>query len=245
MFLCFAVVVWLQLITDANKNNEITAVCFGAFVVFLMVTGVVLLASKAGIVTLIVLLIGASLLAFKWSSGKFTGICLLLLTAALVYFGIFSPDTAGRMSELRETLSDNPNDTIVHTSGMRLQAWKSSLELAGREFPFGTGTGDVKDELVNTYRQNGYDAIAKLRLNAHNQFIQTTAALGVPGLILLTGVMVSALIFAFRNRNLLLMAFLVVIGLNAMVESILEVSAGVIFFSFLYAALYRRDSFHS
>ncbi len=245
MFLCFAVVVLLQLITDANKNNEISAVCFGAFLVFLLVTGVVLLASKAGIVTLIILLIGASLLAFKWSSGKFTGICLLLLTGALVYFGIFSPDTAGRMSELRETLSDNPNDTIVHTSGMRLQAWKSSLELAGREFPFGTGTGDVKDELVNTYRENGFDAIAKLRLNAHNQFIQTTAALGVPGLILLTGVLISALIFAFRNRNLLLMAFLVVIGLNAMVESILEVSAGVIFFSFLYAALYRKDNFQS
>ena len=84
-----------------------------------------------------------------------------------------------------------------------------------------------------------------MRLNAHNQFIQTTAALGVPGLILLTGVLVSALIFAFRNRDLLLIAFLVVIGLNAMVESILEVSAGVIFFSFLYADLYRKDNFQS
>ncbi|MBL0071342.1 MAG: hypothetical protein IPP34_05805 [Bacteroidetes bacterium] len=95
MFLCFAVVVLLQLVAEAKKNNELTAVCFGAFLVFLLVTGVVLLASKAGIVTLIVLLIGASLLAFKWSSGKFTGICLLLLTGALVYFGIFLPILPG------------------------------------------------------------------------------------------------------------------------------------------------------
>ncbi len=245
MFICFAVVVVLQLVADAKRNNEIYAVVFGAFLVFLLVTGVVLLSSKAGIVTLIVLLIGASLIAFKWSSGKLTGICLLLLTGGLVYFGIFSPDTAGRMSELRETLSDNPNDTIIHTSGMRLQAWKSALELAGEEFPLGTGTGDVKDELVSTYRDNGFEAIAKLRLNAHNQFIQTTAALGITGLVLLTGALFFAMLFAFRNRNILLAAFLIIIVLNSMVESILEVSAGVIFFSFLFAVLYRKDASQS
>ncbi len=78
-----------------------------------------------------------------------------------------------------------PPAAEVQSTGMRIQAWESALDLVKSNPIFGTGTGDVKDELVKMYNSKGFVEIFNLRLNAHNQFLQSFAALGIFGFLLL------------------------------------------------------------
>ncbi|HMT30539.1 MAG TPA: O-antigen ligase family protein, partial [Bacteroidia bacterium] len=101
----------------------------------------------------------------------------------------------------------------------------------------GTGTGDVKDELVKVYYQKGYTEIYNLKLNAHNQFLQSFASLGVLGFLFLIMVMLAATVNAVKTRNWLLFSFTGIVAANMMIESVLEVSAGAAFVSLFFPLL--------
>jgi O-antigen ligase len=142
---------------------------------------------------------------------------------------------------MRNSMTEASPANTPESSAVRLMAWKASAAVISRNPVFGTGTGDVKDELMKEYLAGGYDLLYKQKVNAHNQFLQTTATLGIPGLLLLCGIILAMAIKSIRNRDLLLMCFLIIVIVNAMVESFIEVQAGVIFFAFFYGILNSDD----
>lgn len=101
------------------------------------------------------------------------------------------------------------------------------------ENPFGVGTGDVKDHLVQKYNENGLTNLAQIKLNPHNQFLQTGVAIGWIGILILLLLQVGLFIRGFRQRNWVLIAFAVLCCTNMMFESYLERQAGIIFFSLM------------
>lgn len=101
---------------------------------------------------------------------------------------------------------------------------------------WGYGTGDTKDVLTKMYsdEQIGF----KRYLNAHNQFLQTTVAIGVLGLVCLVAVFVCFALRLWERKYFALLAGLAIIGLLMMTESSLERQAGVHFCSFAFCWLY-------
>lgn len=101
---------------------------------------------------------------------------------------------------------------------------------------WGYGTGDTRDALTKTYsdEQIGF----KRYLNAHNQFLQTTVAIGVLGLACLVAVFVCFALRLWERKYFALLAGLAIIGLLMMTESSLERQAGVHFCSFAFCWLY-------
>ena len=101
---------------------------------------------------------------------------------------------------------------------------------------WGYGTGDTKDALTKTYsdEQTGF----KRYLNAHNQFLQTTVAIGVLGLVCLIAVFICFTLRLWERKYFALLAGLAIIGLLMMTESSLERQAGVHFCSFAFCWLY-------
>jgi len=75
------------------------------------------------------------------------------------------------------------------------------------------------------------------RLNAHCQFLQGGAALGWPGFILTLLIGLVPLRTAVIRRNVLLGTFAALFFVNAAVESILEVQAGVVFMGLMLGLL--------
>ena len=121
---------------------------------------------------------------------------------------------------------------------LRLLMWEKSMDIIKDNFLFGVGTGDVKDAILNAYDQKTKEATKGEFYNSHNEFLETTVRLGIIG----GGVLLTILLMPFFNKsnyrdNRLLIAFLIIIILNFLFESMLDRLNGVSFFSFFYCLL--------
>jgi O-antigen ligase len=163
---------------------------------------------------------------------------ILWLSFAILFVSF--PVSAERFEETRAAIeqTDINADEIASSSGERLLIWWYSFEITNDNLLFGVGTGDVRDELLVKYREKQmYNALG-LGLNAHNQYLQTTLALGVLGLIALLLCIVLPFIYGVEYRHYLLIIFLILIAFNFLFESMLETQAGVVFYAFFNAYLF-------
>ena len=114
----------------------------------------------------------------------------------------------------------------------RLVVWQAGIQLIKVHPLFGVGTGDVKDALLAEYQKENKLVVYNLKLNAHNQYIQTFIALGIPGVLLLIFMLLYPGVLALRRIHIIYFSFLAVFFINNLVESMLEVQAGVLYFAF-------------
>lgn len=244
MFLCFGCALIFHKLVKFSDNFISSIQLTGNLMMMgLFVAAIVLLEAKAGIFVLLFLLsifIVFSLFKLKKFKLQLSAL-MLIFVGSVVYFSFYSNITSSRMAVMTSEVTSQ-SAAEVQSTGMRMQAWESAIELIVTNPIFGTGTGDVKDELVKVYQANGFDEIYKLRLNAHNQFLQSFASLGILGFILLVLAIGSATLYAFKSKNGLALLFLIIVVLNMLTESILEVSAGSIFFAVFFAILFSDGS---
>ncbi len=200
-----------------------------------------LLSSKAGLITLAFteILFVVLLIVKKAGIPRIVFISVIMITLFALFSQLF-PYAFGRVSKAdamvarSETLQKNPNDGTVQ----RKEIWKVSMGLVGKHFLFGTGTGDVKDVLMEAYQQHGLYPVYQKKLNAHNQYIQTFLALGIPGIgMLLLSLMIPAY-GSFREKKYLYLLFLLIFAFNILFESMFETQAGVIFYAFFNVFLF-------
>jgi O-antigen ligase len=216
---------------------------WGKVLLFLLCAGVVLSQSRMGWITLPIVL-GWSLIHCWQDRGTRVMLLGVLVSSLLggTVLTIVSEGVRYRVMELFQ-----PTDPATADAGasaaVRTVVWRAARDVGARNMPLGTGTGDVKDELLLEYKAIGAVHALERKLNAHNQFLQTFAALGIPGLLVL------ALLFVVPLRALLLRKgedralkalFLVVVTLNFSVESMLEVQAGALFTGFMLWVLWRH-----
>lgn len=147
------------------------------------------------------------------------------------------PSVSMRFKDLSNTLKDRKNANIDSEYGSlaRMAIIQSMYHLSIDNLPWGVGTGDTKDEITKYHISKGSKTITTQYLNAHNQFAQSTIALGIPGLVFLFGFIVMGLITAYRKRNLIFLSFILLISIHMLFESMLEQQAGVIFITLFYA----------
>ena len=135
----------------------------------------------------------------------------------------------------------NKNEVIdkqtTESTSVRVLIWGVATEIIKNNFLFGVGTGDVKDVLLEKYKENGMTGAYNEKLNAHNQFLQTFVALGLPGIILLLSSFIFPFILAIRKRNYIYISFLTIVFVNFLTESMLETIAGVMFYAFFNSLL--------
>jgi O-antigen ligase len=97
------------------------------------------------------------------------------------------------------------------------------------------GTGDIKDELKKVYKEREYIYPYERNYNAHNQYLQTWAALGTIGLLSLLGIFGLCVLEGLFRGNYFFFLLTVNVAVACVTESILEVQAGVVFLTFFVA----------
>jgi O-antigen ligase len=199
----------------------------------LLITAVVLLASKVGWIALVALL----LVTFFRTGTRY----LLPMVVALLVVGAYtaaSPFMREKLDQARLVfVATEPAPDATGSSEVRLLVWRAARHVAADHWPMGTGTGDVKNELVEEYERSGYVQPYTLRLNAHSQFLQSAVALGIGGLILLGAMLLLPFLQGIIDRRWPAVLFYALMAVQCAVESILEVQAGVLFFALLALAL--------
>lgn len=120
------------------------------------------------------------------------------------------------------------------STAARIQIWKNAWILFTENFVTGTGTGDIKDELMKVYARNNFQTGIDRNYSPHNQYLQTGSALGIAGLFILLAMLIIPAVKAWRNHQILPVVFLFILILNLLAESMLEVQAGVLFTGLFY-----------
>lgn len=166
------------------------------------------------------------------SAGLFAVIVILILSSATNRLRF------KEMFDTKQSYSENQ----FGGRALRVQKWKYTIDCWKKEPIVGTGAGDYKEILQQTYVDNDFELGYKNHFNSHNQYLQTLMATGVIGLFTLLLLFGSTLVSAFRSKNWVSLTFTVVFVLSCITESMMERQRGIVFFVFFASFLLSRKS---
>lgn len=228
MLINLALLLLIQRLADSPKQENSSIILWGSMLFFWMMLDL-LSARMPFLVTLLTcsgyLLWQTLRKSMNRSVALKATLCMLTGFAGMVWASSYT----GRVNEVSQAINTTslPETSYNSTTG-RLEIWKQGIELLPEVLPWGAGTGDVKDILLDSYRAHEFAYGLDRSLNAHNQYLQTTLALGIPGLICLLLIIAIPFFDRKSNHDPVFIWFIVIVGLNATVESILEVQRGVL-----------------
>jgi O-antigen ligase len=198
-----------------------------------------MLASRAGLISAVIFIVVAGLLFWQSATNRLeriflTGACLVVLVASSALL----PGTSQRIEALNISAERAPKVTAApapankSSVAMRKVTWEGAWEVL-MHHPMGVGTGDAEKALVNEYLRRNEEGAATKKLNAHNQILQLGVEFGWLGILLLLGLFVALCLSAYRQKQWIMLAMVSVLILNCLVESMMEVQAGIVFFAYL------------
>jgi O-antigen ligase len=238
MYYCFsfAIIAYLMLTQKLKPHENI----IGGIGIVLFLLEIILLDSRAGILTFfgIILTYGTYIILKNRINIK-TIIIIIFLVIAVIGIYTLRPHDVNRMQMTieklgKETFSlSNPDKANV-----RILIWDAATQVALKNLPLGVGTGDVKDELKKQYETNHYIRAYEENYNAHNQYLQIFATLGIVGFLSFLIILILPFRIGFKNKDILFLVFGIIICINFLVESMLEKQAGIMFFCFFFPLLY-------
>lgn len=226
-----------------QTTNKTQGVIVGAELLFLLANSI-LLSARTALATTLLLTIVFAILALrekKFTTAARTGWTFALGCSLLFYIGMNKINN--RFTQVEDAIVQQSGQETAHNSTTgRIEIWKESLALLQDNWIIGTGTGDIKDELLKSYAAHQFTYGLERKLNSHNQFLQTWLCLGIAGLLVLIALLFIPLLKSRISTDNAFLFLAGIITLNAMTESILEVQKGVFFLSFFYSLLLIRPS---
>ena len=228
-----------------KEGNIILNRKFTFFLLCLFAVMIILLSSKTGILTM---LLSCSVGAFYWIKKTKAYLksvfALIILSIALITTYSYSYSFKVRIDEVFKTITAD-NKSHESTSIVRMEAWKTSINLILNNPVIGYGVGDSKDILMQSYKDNNLPILYEKQLNPHNQFLQVLLSIGVIGFVTFILILLLPSYYSIKNKNYLYFFFILLFIFNLLTECMLERLAGVIFFAFfqtLFFAAYFNPS---
>lgn len=198
---------------------------------------IILLASRAGLLTLGLLTVVAGITLLRqraYVAAAAIPVCIAMIV-------ILWPDlfryTWLRLSAAigQETVATGKGTSVE----IRQAVWREAVRQIRKHPLAGVGTGDVEDALFRGM-QTDEPRLAKPDRHAHNQFLQTTLALGIfGGLVMLASLALPAW-SAIRRRNWVYAVFVLCMTVFMMFDCPWELQSGLIFFASFNALLFAN-----
>jgi O-antigen ligase len=228
-FSCYLVIGTIFLIENIRKQFNFWSLLL---IVFFAI-GTYQTGSKAGFLSLLIIIIAYAIIFILKKAKKYfiISFSFMLITCSAFLFtnNVIKSRFETTWSALNNfKVTENPS---IESNTARIIMWNTSWNVWQEQFIFGTGTGDYDDALTKKNIDLGNTGVAKERLNAHNQFLNTGVQLGLIGFLILAMIFISAWLYQpfCTWRNLILIVFFI----NFLVESFLETQAGIVLFCVL------------
>lgn len=247
-YMSFALLILWRNEMDGTRPLRKSSYAYVAGIVILIFIS--MLASKAGFIAALIVITMASY--YTYQKRKTLRDALIHAFGAFLILGLsawLAPGSITRVEAAVQDLEKQQTDVnapqFVHVEAkssteLRLVSWSASSKLLF-EKPLGAGTGETQHAINARYVEAGEQYAADKNLNAHNQFLQAGAEHGWAGLLLLVSLMLVILVKAVRERNQLMLAFVLLCGMNFLFESFLEVQAGIVFFCFMIMVFTKQQ----
>ena len=121
---------------------------------------------------------------------------------------------------------------------LRLAILSCSADLLKEHWVKGIPAGDLQQKLNECYiSKNYHEELVNFSFDNHNQYLNTWLSLGITGFIVLLTMLFGAIIYAIRNKDIMLLSFMILILLSFLTENIFSTQKGIVFFSFFYCLL--------
>ncbi|MBI3510845.1 MAG: O-antigen ligase family protein [Bacteroidetes bacterium] len=238
MYATLAALIAIRML-DRKMKKIVVALLVIAFLYLIFF--ITMLQSKAGILCAAILLPVFALLSLPGSKYRITTL-MIVVGAGSIYFFTNKVIITRANDRIFNASYNITHLKEVHVTGkgsesseVRVQIWKACLEILRDGWITGEGVGDVKNVLKKKYREKQIDAAYEHNLNAHNEFLQVWLMAGIAALLLLLAAFIWPAWGALWNRNYLYLVFILLVGMNLLVESMFETQAGTIFYGFFNA----------
>nr|WP_295705846.1 O-antigen ligase family protein [uncultured Lacinutrix sp.] len=206
-----------------NRNNK-DFTNFKKLIIFISLIAIQLyLKSRAGLLATTIIFLVYSFLHLK-KRGLY-----LILLIPIVLITVFKKD---------DFLNRNTSGSIED----RVRIWESSIEVIENNLLLGVGIGDYQFELDKQYYLNSFDHGINDRLNCHNQYLQTFVTSGILGILSLLSVFTALLYRAIKNKNEIILYFLISVSILMFFDSVLVRQHGILFFTFFSTILLKYKS---
>lgn len=127
---------------------------------------------------------------------------------------------------------ENPSG---HSVTQRLEYWKTALAIFQENPVLGVGTGDIKKEFDEHYKNMNSPLDIKWRLRSHNQFFSIAVAFGSIGLLWFLVTLFYPLLKEKRWTDYFYSVFFIIALFSMFNEDTLETQVGATFFAFFNA----------
>lgn len=129
-----------------------------------------------------------------------------------------------------------------YSLAMRLIAWETGGRIFQEAPLTGVGSADLEVEML----RSAPESLPKEKLldNPHNQYIETAASFGVPGLLLLLFILLYSLRKSWLSQDYLSLTFLVMVAIALLFESLFERQVGIClycYFVYLLPNLHKAE----
>ncbi|MBC7410863.1 MAG: O-antigen ligase family protein [Bacteroidia bacterium] len=245
MYLQVALLVSHYLIKSTSTTSLFRAVYSFCIIIFAVI--IILLAAKISILLLAIYIpYGLYVLVLKNNKWFVNALVVVFfLTTTLFIFN----KSAVLQLRIREGVSNalipvtsiNAKSPDVSSSQMRKLIWQDAITLI-KQKPLGYTTGDVDSALVIQYIKTENALATQKHLNAHNQFLQTTLALGIVGLLTLLSLLYYPLFKLNKEAWFFYLFFSLIITFNFLTESMLQTQSGIVFFVLSYCILVSSNT---
>ncbi len=242
MYYCFSIAMVTYLYHDrfsTLKTIRKISIVLGTSFLTIMV---VLLATRTQMAILFVGGIGLAIVLLNRRLGRPKALAVAAIVGGVVLGSVFlSPTNRERFKEM---INYNDEYGIGKKWGerqMRELIWTCAFELIGESPIAGVGTGDGEDALQQCYHDHDYSSLLYFedtRFNAHNQYLEIALESGIPGALLFILSLLAPANFAWRARNFAYVAFILIVAISFLTESMLERQHGVVFFALFNSLLF-------
>lgn len=202
----------------------------------ILAMGILQLSSKSIFIALLLIIN----IALPWfllkGRSRFRFITISTALFIVVMAGIYTRDTFKEryVTELKKDLSQS---TDAELTDPRLARWSVAISVGAQSPVIGHGAGTEIGLLKDPFFDHQFYRSYLAGLNAHNQFISFFIKSGIAGLLVYLCVLVFGIRTALAKRDLLLMAFMVIITAVSFSENFLDVDKGIFFYGVFFSLL--------
>jgi O-antigen ligase len=229
MFNLFAF--WISVLAFRKHQTKRNA----AIAIFFIICAIITASRIVFLLSFVSLIISIVFLIQSRTKRLFMVLAAVAITLSTLFY---APGLKQKFKQLVEISKIGFDQNNYESISSRFGKLEASANIIKKNSLFGTGTGDLTDELVLEYKRMNFTMGYKYKYNPHNQILSNLARNGfLGGGLCLISIFIWPAYISTIKKNVLLLAFIGVIFGVGLTESILDVHKGITFYTFFNSLL--------
>jgi O-antigen ligase len=232
MQMVIALVYLLYLLMTDKITPAFKILC--GFCSLVLLAGMVQLGSKS-ILAILFIMINLVLPYYLLTGYKRIRFMLVTISISAVLIGFIFNSHTFRDRYITELQTDLSTFHPGQNPDPRLARWHLAAQLIKAKPLLGHGSGSELTLLGESYFNHKLYSSYINKLNAHNQYLSFLLKTGVWGLAIYLLVLQHGFKVAFREKDVVLIGFMLMIAIVSLSENVLDVDKGVFFYGFFFS----------